>query len=87
MEELGDDYISECELYFDQDQRRAAKIDYAIKPYSRKCTKFFSRYDFVSKPEDFMLMSRSFRCYQGGEMVHYGQMTMKDVKDYLILKA
>ncbi len=34
-----------------------------------------------------MLMSRSFRCYQGGEMVQYGQMTMKDVKDYLILKA
>ncbi len=34
-----------------------------------------------------MLMSRSFRCYQGGEMVQYGHMTMKDVKDYLILKA
>ncbi len=58
-----------------------------VKPYNRKCTKFFSRYDFVFKPEDYMLMSRSFRCYQGGEQVQYEKMTMKEVRDYLRLKG
>ncbi len=64
---MGESYDSESEFYFEKDQRRKAKIDYMVKPYNRKCTKFFSRYDFDFKPEDYMLMPRSFRCYQGGE--------------------
>ncbi len=85
--EWGEEYTSEGELYFDKDQRRQAKIDFQIKPYYRKCTKFFSRFDFEGKPEDYLLLSRSFRCYQGGEQVQYGRMTREEVRDYLVLRV
>ena len=88
MEELWEKgYKSEGELYFSKDKRRLQKIDFQIKPYYRKCTKFFSRYDFATKPEDYLLMARSFRSYQEGEKVQYGEMTILEVKDYLVLKG
>ena len=74
-------------MFFSSDKRRQSKIDYQIKSYYRKCTKFFSRYDFETKSEDFLLMNRSFRCYQEGEQVMYGEMTLQEVKDYLVMKG
>ena len=62
-------------------------INYQVRPYFRNCTKFFSRYDFERKPEDYMLMSRSFRAYQEGEKVKYEAMTLQEVKNYLVLKG
>ena len=81
------DYFSDGELYFSSDKRRQAKIDYQVKPYYRKCTKFFSKNDFESKPEDYLLMARSFKSYQEGEQVQYGEMTLQEVNDYLVLKG
>jgi hypothetical protein len=39
------------------------------------------------KPEDYLLMDRSFRAYQEGEKVQYGEMTLQEVKDYLVMKG
>ena len=32
-------------------------------------------------------MARSFKSYQEGEQVQYGEMTLKEVNDYLVLKG
>lgn len=88
IKELDDEFKSNEDILFKADKRRQGKIDFKIKPYFRKCTKFFSRYDTkVSRPEDYLLMSRSFRHYQEGEKFTLNPMTMKQVKDYLILKG
>ena len=34
-----------------------------------------------------MLMDRSFRSYQEGEQVKYGEMTLQEVKNYLVMKG
>ncbi len=81
------DYFSDGELYFSSDKRRQAKVEYQVKPYFRPCTRFFSQHDVATRPEDFLLMARSYRSYQAGEQVRLAEMTLREANAYLVLKG
>ena len=81
------DYFSDGELYFSSDKRRQAKVEYQVKPYFRPCTRFFSQHDVATRPEDFLLMARSYRSYQEGEQVRLAEMTLREANAYLVLKG